>query len=130
MVALRIPLRDRSSRCVRNQDGATGELASEVRPLDAPSARLQVKVRYQACDDETCLLPKSETLLLDVPLDVIDVPALGTHMGHGQREAGYDGMPHLRRLLLRKLRKNPLGLPRFIAKNIRLELAAWRRRRS
>ena len=109
---------------------ATGELASEVRPLDMPAARLEVLVRYQACDDQVCLLPQSERFSLDVPLDVIDVPAISLHTGHGQREAEYDGTPHLRRLVLRKFRRHPLGALRFIAKNIRLELAARRRRLS
>ncbi len=107
----------------------TGELASELRPLDAETARLEVNVRYQACDEQTCLLPKTETLHLELPMDVVDVPALAMHIGHGQREGSYDAMPHMRRLILRKLRRNPLGLPRFIAKSLRLELAARRRRR-
>ncbi len=107
----------------------TGELASETRPLDSDAVTLEVTVRYQACDDEACLLPKSETLSVEVPLDVIDVPALGMHLGHGQREAGFDGMPHMRRLALRKIRQHPLGLFKFIAKNIRLELQARRRAR-
>jgi hypothetical protein len=107
---------------------ATGELASEVRPLDRPSATLDVTVRYQACDDAVCLLPRTEKLSLEVPLDVVDVPSLAMHRGHGQREGGYDATPHLRRLVLRKARRHPLGLLRFFWKSIRLELAARRRR--
>jgi hypothetical protein len=107
---------------------ADGRLASETRPLDQDHVKLEVKVRYQACDDEQCLLPKTEQLTLEVPLDVIDVPNVGMHTGHGQREAGYDGTPHLRRLLWRSIRRSPLGFLRFIAKNIRLELAARKRR--
>jgi hypothetical protein len=106
---------------------ATGELASETRPLDVPEVTLEVAVRYQACDDAVCLLPRTETLALTVPLDVIDVPRIALHAGHGQREAAFDGTPHLRRLLLRKLRQHPLGFLAFVAKNLRLELAArWR----
>ena len=41
-----------------------------------------------------------------------------------------DGAPHMRRLVLRKLRRNPLGFLRFVLWNLRVELAAWRRRRS
>lgn len=108
---------------------AVGELASEVRPLDVDRVTLDVTVRYQACNDETCLLPRTEQLSLALPLEVIDVPNISLHTGHGQREAAYDGTPHLRRLLLRKLRRHPLGFLRFVAKNIRLELAALRRRR-
>jgi hypothetical protein len=109
---------------------AVGELASETRPLDRDSAEIEVRVRYQACSDELCLPPRTEKLALRLDLDVIDVPALGMHMGHGQREGSFNGAPHVARLMLRKLRKYPLGLPRFILKNLRLELAAARRRRS
>lgn len=108
---------------------AVGELASEVRPLDVDAVTLDVTVRYQACNDETCLLPRTEKLSLRVPLDVIDVPNVALHTGHGQREAGYDGSPHLRRLMWRKVRAHPLAFLRFIGKSIGLELAARRRRR-
>ena len=108
---------------------ADARLASEVRPLDMESATLEVTVRYQACDDETCLLPRTEKLALEVPLDVVDAPALGMHMGHGQREGNFDGMPHMRRLFVRKLRQNPLALPKFLWKTLKLEREARRRRR-
>ncbi len=107
---------------------ATGQLASETRPLDADTTTIGISVSFQACNDEVCLLPKKELLELELPLDVIDVPALGTHMGHGQREAGFSMKPHALRLMGRKVRQNPLGLPRFIWKNIKLELAALGRR--
>jgi len=107
----------------------TGELVSEVRPLDVDSVTLQVTVRYQACNDDVCLLPKTETLCLDVALDVIDMPALPMHRGHGQRQANFDARPHLRRLLLRKVRQNPIRFLGFLWKSIKLELAARRRGR-
>jgi hypothetical protein len=50
-------------------------------------------------------------------------------MGHGQREGSYSSMPAMRRLMLRKVRKNPLGLVKFIFKSLKLELAASRRAR-
>jgi hypothetical protein len=106
---------------------AVGELASETRPLDVDSVEIEVGVRYQACDDAVCFPPKTEKLALRLDLDVIDVPAIGTHMGHGQRKGSYNGHPHMVRLMLRKLRKYPLGLPRFIWKTIKLEIAAKRR---
>ena len=43
---------------------ATGELASECRPLDVPSVEINVLVRYQACTDSECLLPKTESFSL------------------------------------------------------------------
>lgn len=81
---------------------ANGELASEVRPLDQDRVKVTVDVRYQACDDDTCLLPRSETLVLDVPLSVTDVPGLPIHKGHGQREGDWDARGHLERLIKRK----------------------------
>lgn len=106
---------------------AVGELASETRPLDMQTAEIEVCIRYQACNDLVCFPPTTENLALQVDLDVIDVPALGPHMGHGQRESSFRGAPHMARLMRRKLRKYPLGLPRLILKTIRLEVAAkWR----
>lgn len=106
---------------------ATGELASETRPLDVDSIDIDVQIRYQACTEDECLLPKTETVTLTLPLDVVDVPNLSMHTGHGQREGGYDSTPAMRRLFLRKFRRNPLGLPKFIWKTIKLERAARRR---
>jgi hypothetical protein len=106
---------------------AVGELASETRPLDREAAPLSLEVRYQACDEHTCLLPRTETFSLELPLDVIDVPSIGLHTGHGQREAAYDGTPHLRRLFWRKLRQHPLGFLRYLAKHRRLLRAARER---
>ncbi|MCH1553211.1 MAG: redoxin domain-containing protein [Luminiphilus sp.] len=108
---------------------ATGELASECRPLDAPSTSLSINIHYQACDDTTCLLPTHRHMTLDLPLDVIEVPNLPMHTGHGQREGDYDSLPALRRLLWRKIKRNPLRLIQFILKNRRLERAARQRQR-
>lgn len=79
-----------------------GELASEVRPLDQETVTVKVQVRYQACDDTTCLLPRTESLALELPLEAVDVPAISVHTGHGQREGNYDGTRHMKRLLKRK----------------------------
>jgi hypothetical protein len=106
---------------------ATGELVSETRPLDADSITLDIEVRYQACNDQECLLPRTERFTLDLPLEVIDVPNISVHTGHGQREGNYDGRPAVRRLLWRKIREHPLSLPKFLWKNIRMQLAARRR---
>jgi hypothetical protein len=109
---------------------ATGELASESRPLDTDSITLNIEVRYQACNDQECLLPRTERFPLELPLDVVDVPRLGPHTGHGQREGSYDSMPAMRRLLWRKIKENPLSLPKFLWKNIKMQLAARRRRKN
>ena len=106
---------------------AKGELASETRPLDMTEAPIEVKIRYQACTDDECLLPKTETLSFSLPLDVIDVPALSLHMGHGQREGSYSSMPAMLRLILRKARAYPPGLFKYIYKTMKLSFAARKR---
>jgi hypothetical protein len=107
---------------------ATGVLASETRPLDTDAVEIEANVRYQACDDAVCFPPKTERLALRLELDVVDVPMLGPHKGHGQREGKFSGAPHMARLILRKLRQYPLGMPRLLWKTLRLEIAAKRRR--
>jgi AhpC/TSA family/Thiol:disulfide interchange protein DsbD, N-terminal len=105
----------------------TGELASESRPLETACTELNVEVHYQACNDQECLLPRTERFSLELALEVIDVPKLSVHTGHGQREGNYDSTPAMRRLMWRKLKKNPLGLPKFLWKSIKMQLAARRR---
>jgi hypothetical protein len=85
-------------------------------------------VRYQACTDTECLLPRTETFPLTLELDVVDIPDIDLHRGHGQRQGNYDGTPALRRLLARKIKQNPRGLPIFIGKNLWLQLKAVRRK--
>ena len=107
---------------------ATGELASECRPLDAPSVEINILVRYQACTSSECLLPKTDTFSLMLELDVIDIPDISIHRGHGQRPGRYDGTPALRRLLARKARQNPVGVLLFFVKNLWLRLQALTRK--
>ena len=107
---------------------ASGELASECRPLDAESVEIKVNVRYQACTDTECLLPKTESFALELDLDVIDIPDIGVHRGHGQRAGNYDGMPAVKRLVARKARAHPQGLPVYLAKVLWLQLQALGRK--
>ena len=107
---------------------ATGQLASECRPLDTPRVDIDVLVRYQACTDRECLLPRAETFTLSLELDVIDIPDIQIHHGHGQRPGNYGGTPALQRLLARKIRQNPQGVPLFIGKSLWLQLKALGRR--
>jgi hypothetical protein len=104
-----------------------GELVSETRPLDSEQIDIEVTVRYQACTDSECLLPRTQTFTLTLAMDVIDTPRLSIHAGHGQREGDFDSGPAMRRLLWRKVKKRPLGFLKFIFRQIYLELAARRR---
>ncbi len=107
---------------------ATGDLASECRPLDQPSIEISVQVRYQACTQNECLIPKTETFSVMVDLDVIDIPDIDVHRGHGQRSGNYDGTPALIRLITRKAKQNPVGVPLFILKNLWLRLLSITRK--
>jgi hypothetical protein len=98
-----------------------GELVSECRPIDEREVELSVHVTFQACTDETCLLPQTRTLTLQVELEEVDVPNLPIHTGHGQREGNYDSTPAMKRLIWRKVRNNPLRLLQFIWNRKRME---------
>jgi hypothetical protein len=97
-----------------------GELVSECRPLDAPEVGVTVNVTFQACNDSECLLPETRRLTLTLPLDVVDVPNLAIHTGHGQREGNYDSTPAMKRLVWRKTRGNPLRLVQFLWRQMRM----------
>ncbi len=107
---------------------ALSSLQSECRPLDQDTIDIRVDVRYQACDDNVCLLPKSESFTVTAPMETIHVQNIDLHTGHGQQEATFDGTPHLRRLLFRKIRQSPLGFLRYIFKEIGLRRAAKKRK--
>ena len=104
------------------------ELVSECRPLDRDSVPIEVLVRYQACDNATCLMPRNASFRFDIGLEPVDMPNLAFHGDTGQRKSPMDSAPHLRRLVLRQLRHHPLGALRSIVGQIRLRIE--RRRRS
>jgi len=126
---------DRLERQVRQEWSKSGSATIDLLlkrgqdALDVDNVDIEVQVRYQACTNDECLLPRTESFTLNLALDVVDTPSLGFHTGHGQREGAYDSTPAMRRLFLRKLKKNPLGLPKFIWKMIKLEFGARRRAR-
>ena len=97
---------------------AQSKLASEVRPLQEDTITIQVSVRYQACNDVTCLLPKTETFDLTVPIDTIDVPSLDVFVGNGQKELGMSPKRHMLRLILRHLRRNPRVVLRMLYRQV------------
>jgi hypothetical protein len=104
------------------------ELLSEMRPLEANSTTIEVNLRYQACNDQTCLLPRSEKLSLRVPMAPVDVQALPFHTGHGQNEWDANSRKHFLRLVFRMFRRGPLDFVRGIGRQIKLQRAAARRR--
>jgi len=97
-----------------------GELVSECRPLETPDIEVTVNVTFQACNETECLLPQTRQLSLTLPLDVVDVPNLAIHTGHGQREGNYDSTPAMKRLVWRKTRGNPLRLAQFLWRQMKM----------
>ena len=67
------------------------------------SIEIDVTVRYQACDDTQCFIPRSRTLMLDVPLALGAMP--NSHRLHGITGAtvDMDWDTHMKRLVDRKL---------------------------
>jgi hypothetical protein len=88
-----------------------------------------VRVRYQACDDSACLPPKTETFQLSLKREPVDMPNLSFHGDTGQWKSPLDGAPHMRRLVLRQLRRHPLGVLRSVLQMARLGREARRRTR-
>lgn len=69
---------------------------------DSGSITLSVTVRYQACDDEQCFLPRTHTIDLDVPVDFGVVPAFEAMKGRDADVIDMDSMAHMTRLFERK----------------------------
>ncbi len=55
---------------------ATDEIASLVRDDNPEAVAIEMEIAYQACNDSTCLLPRTERLTLDVPIESYVGPAL------------------------------------------------------
>ena len=103
-------------------------LLSELRAITTPSITLDVTVRYQACDDRNCLLPKTRKLSLEVGLEPVTLPRLALHSGKGQNVTSMNSTRHMLRLVFRKLRStNPLAVLRGELKLARLNRAARKR---
>lgn len=95
---------------------ALSKVASELKPLTVTELTLDISVRYQACNQVTCLIPRTEHFALTVPIDVIDVPQLSLFAGNGQKTLGFKAAPHLMRLVWRIFRMNPLAFFKGIAR--------------
>ncbi len=78
---------------------ANSELVCIMRPVDPNVVTLDVTVRYQACDDTTCLMPRTERLRVEVPLAPHDVPAFLDGTGH--RGVDVDSMKYFRDMVNR-----------------------------
>lgn len=66
------------------------------------SITLEVAVRYQACDDTRCFLPRTHTITLDVPIEFGVIPGFGKLRGLLPTVIDMDSTAHMKRLFLRK----------------------------
>ncbi len=66
------------------------------------SIQVEVTVRYQACDDAQCFIPRSRTLTLDVPLAVGAMPNSPRFRDTGALTVDLDWETHMTRLIERK----------------------------
>ena len=85
---------------------------------------IEITVRYQACDDAMCFPPKTECFTLAVGLEPVEMPNLGFHGETGQWKSEVNVAPHMRRLILRQIRRHPLGALRSFFFQVRLMAGA------
>lgn len=70
---------------------------------------LRIRVRYQACDDRTCLIPRTEELHLRVPIGRIDAPNLPMPGFETQHVTTMNSGEHFGRLVQRGRGANKEG---------------------
>lgn len=83
---------------------ADSKIADVMNGIGSDRIALDVRVRYQACDDRTCLIPRTETLRVEVPVEPLDVPDLPPLSSTGQRVTTMKSLDHFRRLAERQRR--------------------------
>ena len=66
------------------------------------SIEVEVTVRYQACDDAQCFIPRTRTLELDVPLAIGAMPNSPRFRGTSAATVDMDWDAHMKRLVERK----------------------------
>jgi len=81
---------------------------------DPGSAHLEVTVRYQACDDTSCQIPRTEAFELDVPIEVATTPRLPVFRSNPARST-MPSVQHFLKMLRRGIARKPWLLPRTIA---------------
>jgi len=82
---------------------ATDEIASLVRDDRPDHVTIELDVAFQACDDQTCRLPQSTRLSLDVPVAAGVGPALAVGDFPGAKTTSMDTMKWLSAMISRGL---------------------------
>ena len=77
---------------------------------------LCITVRYQACDDTACHIPRTETFNLSIPIEPANTPRLDIFRGNS-RTTGMDSTRHLKGMVMRSIKRRPtktLGILRYL----------------
>jgi hypothetical protein len=84
---------------------ANTALARVIRDSPEPTIELKIHVRYQACDDAQCFIPRTRTIELNVPLSDGPMPAFEAlkDLGLGGEVIDMDSDKHLQRLIGRQM---------------------------
>jgi len=80
---------------------ATSTVAKQI-AAGTDSVQLEVTVRYQACDDAQCFIPRTRTLTIDVPLALGAMPNSPKLRGISGDVVEMDWETHMVRLIERK----------------------------
>jgi peroxiredoxin len=75
-------------------------------PEHPAHADLEVTVRYQACDDQACRLPRTQTFTLTIPLEASATPRLPIFRGNPATTT-MSTARHMRKMVLRSLLRRP-----------------------
>lgn len=81
---------------------ANTELGRALQGESDPSIDVEVTVRYQACDDAQCFIPRTRTMTLTVPVAHGVRPGFSRMKYSGTAAIDMDSDSHLRRLVERK----------------------------
>ena len=80
---------------------ANSHLIDVIGPSGQSSIKIDVELRYQACNERTCLIPRTETLTIDVPIDTLDAPDFPGFGFESQKVTTMDSVKHFDKLLTR-----------------------------
>lgn len=73
----------------------------------AESITVRIHVRYQACDDTQCFIPRTRTIELDVPVAGGVIPRFDELGDYGGTVIEMDSLAHIKRLFKRKANRTP-----------------------
>jgi peroxiredoxin len=86
---------------------ADDRIASLVREREYTEEEIGVQVDYQACDDQTCRIPQTDTLTIKVPV----TPYVGHNLAGGSLPGAVSTTMDAEKFMMRKVRRGLLRSP-------------------